>query len=178
MSQFPSGLAYSQLSASYRHLHGEVLDPLTCGLELCCQLPDVVQIQSSWMGGGTGCCYLSGLHTHRGHHSTVGSRLTDHAWASWLTGWRLSNHQPLGPADYDYEDVMVTAVRSPSKLYVQLRNMQDKLYKLAMSNGIRVGEEGELRPMEAKVSSTDCQPRSYQSAWHCKPASPAGQVTG
>ena len=45
LSQFPCGLLYSQLSASYRQLHGVKLDPLSSGqisgLELCCHLPDV-----------------------------------------------------------------------------------------------------------------------------------------
>ena len=47
----------------------------------------------------------------------------------------------------------VTAVWSPSKLHIQLKIMQDMMGKLteAIGNEIKVGVEGELRPMETRV---------------------------
>ena len=44
----------------------------------------------------------------------------------------------------------VTAVRSPSKLHIQLKIMQDMMGKLteAIGNEIKVEVEGELRSME------------------------------
>ena len=113
MSQFPSGLAYSQLSASYRHLHGEELDPLSCGqtsgLELCCQLPDVVQIQQldggrDWLllpvGSAQGSSQHSGEQTDRSSMSQVADRVEVQQLPA-----------SVGPADY--VEVLVTAVRSP-----------------------------------------------------------------
>merc|ERR1719318_1492718 len=71
MSQYPSGLAYSQLSASCGQ---------TSGLELCCQLPDVVQIQQ--LDGGRDWLLLpvrpaqgSSQHSDRSSMSQVADRL-------------------------------------------------------------------------------------------------------
>ena len=52
-----------------------------------------------------------------------------------------------------YVGLAVTAVWSPSKLHIQLKIMQDMMGKLteAIGNEIKVGVEGELRPMETRV---------------------------
>jgi len=150
LSQFPCGLLYSQLSASYRQLHGEELDPLssgqTSGLELCCQLPDVVQIQQ--VEGGRDWLLLPVR-----SQQSQSADLTDRSSISQLSDRLEVQQLPHNVCVGDYVEVAVTAVRSTSKLYIQLRNMQDMLGELteAIGNEIKVGVEGELRPMEVRV---------------------------
>ena len=150
LSQVPCGLLYSQLSASYRQLHGEELDPLsigqTSGLELCCQLPDVVQIQQ--VEGGRDWLLLPVR-----SQQSQSADLTDRSSISQLSDRLEVQQLPHNVCVGVYVEVAVTAVRSPSKLYIQLRNMQDMLGELteAIGNEIKVGVEGELRPMEVRV---------------------------
>ena len=130
MSQYPSGLAYSQLSASYRQQYGEELDPLTwgqtCGLELCCQLSDVVQIQPlgrrDWLLLYARPAQGSSLHSDEQTDWSSMSQVADSLEVQQLP-------HSVGPAGC--VESLATAVRSPSNVSVQLRNMQNNLYELA-----------------------------------------------
>ena len=129
MSQYPSGLAYSQLSASYRQQYGEELDPLTwgqtCGLELCCQLSDVVQIQPlgrrDWLLLSARPAQGSSLHSEEQTDWSSMSQVADSLEVQQLP-------HSVGPAGC--VESLATAVRSPSNVSVQLRNMQNNLYEL------------------------------------------------
>ena len=79
--------------------------------------------------------------------------LTDRSGISQLSERVEVQQLPHNVCVGDYVEVAVTAVRSPSKLYIQLMNMQDMLGELteAIGNEITVGVEGELRPMEVRV---------------------------
>ena len=162
LSKFPTGLLCSQLREQYRQLHGEDLDPLCCGqpsvLELCCQVPDILHLER--VDHGRDWLLVPVKQVLCGDIIDRASNVKYKASADITEMSSFSAHSdileiqklPETVAVGDCVRVVVTGVQSPSKLFIQLADMQEELLSLMekVSKEMEEAEEREVRRMELK----------------------------
>jgi len=164
LSKFPMGLLSSELREKYRQLHGEDLDPLSCGqsslLELCCQVPDILHMEKvdqgrDWLLLPTKselCGYITDRASYE--RSKVSADTTEMSSFSVHSDNIEYSKLPETVVVGDYVRVVVTGIQSLSKVFVQLADMQDELVSLMeiLSQEMQEGEleEKVVRPMEVR----------------------------
>jgi len=162
LSKFPMGLFASELRERYRQLHGEDIDPLSCGqsslLELCCQVPDILHMEKvdqgrDWLLVPTKSV-LCGYTTDRASYekSKVSSDSTEMSSFSVQSDNLDYLKLPETVAVGDHVRVVVTGIQSPGKVFVQLADMHDELVSIMeiISKEMQEGEERGVRPMEVR----------------------------
>jgi len=126
----PKGLRSSQLLAEYRRLFSEDLDPMLYGftniLELCASLSNLVDIRREEINS-TDCLVLPVRSKDIGRGET-GTVITTRSSLSHYSDfdYHSSLREPLIVGSTT--DIIVSSIRSPSKIFIQLKENQEMFH--------------------------------------------------